>query len=53
MLVFCNPEYLFGIPATGGCIGNAGQSSLLVEKKERISVVNIDDAHKIFGFENN
>ena len=47
MVVFCAPEYLFGTPFTGGCIGNAGQFSFLVEK-EHISVVTIDEAHKIF-----
>lgn len=27
MVVFCTPEYLFGTPSTGGCIGTAGQFS--------------------------
>lgn len=33
MVVFCTPEYLFGTPSTGGCIGTAGQFSFLVEKR--------------------
>ena len=48
MVVFCTPEYLFGTPSIGGCIGTAGQFSWLVEKKERISVDTIDEVHKIF-----
>ena len=46
--MFCTPEYLFGTPSTSGCIGTAGQFNLLLEKKEYISVVTIDEAHKIF-----
>lgn len=48
MVVFCTPEYLFGTPSTSGCIGTAGQFNLLLERKECVSVVTIDEAHKIF-----
>ena len=48
MVVFCTPEYLFGTPSTSGFIGTTGQFSLLLEKKDCISAVTIDEAHKIF-----
>ena len=48
MVVFCIPEYLFGTPSTSGCMGTAGQFNLLLEKKECVSVVTIDETHKIF-----
>ena len=48
MVVFCTPEYLFGTPSTSGCIDTAGQFNLLLEKKECVSIVTIDEAHKIF-----
>ena len=48
MIAFCTPEYLFGTPSTGGCLGTVGQFSLLLARKHCISVVTIDEAHKIF-----
>ena len=50
--MFCTPEYLFGTPSTSGCIGTARQFNLLLEKKECVSVVTIDEAHKIFDIFN-
>ena len=49
-MAFCTPEYLFGTPSTAGYLGTTGQFNTLLLKKERLSVVTIDEAHKIFDW---
>ena len=48
LIAFCTPEYLFGSPSTGSCLGTVGQFSMLLVKKDRIGVIAIDEAYKIF-----
>lgn len=48
LIAFCTPEYLFGIPSDGNCLGTVGQFNMLLAKKDRIGVITIDEAHKIF-----
>ena len=48
VVAFCTPEYLFGTPNTAGYLGTAGQFNTLLLKKEALSVVTINEAHKIF-----
>jgi len=47
-MAFCTPEYLFGSPSNGSCLGTVGQFSTLLAKKDRIGVIAIDEAYKIF-----
>ena len=47
-LAFCTPEYLFGTPATSLSSGSAGQFHLLKAMQATLSVIVIDEAHKIF-----
>jgi len=47
-LAFCTPEYLFGSPPKGGLSGSSGQFSRLLARSEYISLIAIDEAHKIF-----
>ena len=48
LIAFCTPEYLFGIPSDGSCLGTVGQFNTLLAKKDRVGVITIDEAHKIF-----
>ena len=43
LIAFCTPEYLFGIPSDGSCLGTVGQFNTLLAKKDHV-----DEAHKIF-----
>ena len=45
VVAFCTPEYLFGTPSAGGCLGTVGQFNTLLDY---IGVITIDEAHKIF-----
>ena len=47
-IAFCTPEYLFGTESSGNYGGTVGQFSTLLEKKDILSMVAIDEAHKIF-----
>ena len=47
-IAFCTPEYLFGTESSGNYGGSVGQFSALLEKKDILSMVAIDEAHKIF-----
>ena len=39
VVAFCTPEYLFGTPSTGSCLGTVGQFSTLLTKKDCISAL--------------
>jgi len=47
-IAFCTPEYLFGTESCGNYGGSAAQFSTLLKKKDILSMVAIDEAHKIF-----
>ena len=47
-LVFCTPEYLFGMPSAINYMGTSGQFCSFVEKKEIFCMITIDEAHKVF-----
>ena len=47
-LAFCTPEYLFGTPPNSGCSGSSGQFSKLLARNDYVSLIAIDEAHKIF-----
>ena len=47
-LAYCTPEYLFGKPPKGGLSGSSGQFSRLLARSDYISLIAIDEAHKIF-----
>ena len=48
LIAFYTPEYLIGIPSDGSCLGTVGQFNTLLAKKDRVGVITIDEAHKIF-----
>jgi len=48
-IAFCTPEYLFGSDSSDNHSGTPGLFSTVLEKKERFSMVAIDEAHKIFN----
>ena len=47
-LAFCTPEYLFGTPANATFSGSCGQFHSLLAIQNNVSMVTIDEAHKIF-----
>ena len=47
-LAFCTAEYLFGTPPNGGYSGSRGQFSKLLARNQYVSLIAIDEAHKIF-----
>ena len=48
-IAFCTPEYLFGTNHLATIYGETvGQFSALLEKKDILSMVAIDEAHKLF-----
>ena len=46
-LAFYTPEYLFGTPTNGGCSGSSGQFSKLLARNDYVSLIAIDEAHRI------
>ena len=48
IIAFCTPEYLFGTPSSLSYSGTSGQFHLLLNIKDILSTVTIDEAHKIF-----
>ena len=49
VVAFCTPEYLFGTPSTGSCLGTVGRFSTLLAKNDSFGIITIDEAHKIFN----
>lgn len=47
-LAYCTPEYLFGTPSSATYTGTSGQFHSLLDRKDFLSMVAIDEAHKIF-----
>ena len=47
-LAFCTPEYLFGSPSNDTFSGSSGNFHLLVKIQDRVLMVIIDEADKIF-----
>ena len=47
-LAFCTPEYLFGTSPNNACSGSSGQFSKLLAGNDYVSLIAIDEAHKIF-----
>jgi len=47
-LAFCTPEYLFGALSNDGFPDSGGQFHLLLKIKDKVSMVIMDKAHKIF-----
>ena len=47
-LAFCTPEYLFGTPTNATFSGSCGQFYSLLAIQDNVSLVAIDEAHKIF-----
>jgi len=47
-ILFCTPEYLFGIPSSASYSGTSGQFHWFLSNKDRFCIAAIDEAHKIF-----